>query len=151
MCNPYDTIARARAYLLHILYELGKSQHQFRLRFKGEYLRDCHTFDVSSTGCFVPLRDSISSYLCILHFSLLFRIMESLITRSSKWCQWLGQMTMYVVCMSSCRPVAFYCQSIQLGKGKNKGLVKALRVYASGQYSMKNSTYYGSITTPTQK
>ena len=46
VCNPHETIARARAQLLHILYELGRAEHQFRFRFKGEYLRDGYTFEV---------------------------------------------------------------------------------------------------------
>ena len=32
--------------MLHVLYELGKSDHQFRFRFKGTYLRDAYTFEV---------------------------------------------------------------------------------------------------------
>ena len=47
--SQYDTIARARAQMLHILYELGKSDHQFRFRFKGVYLRDAYTFEASIT------------------------------------------------------------------------------------------------------
>ncbi len=43
--QPNDTIARVRAHLLHILYEIGKGDHQFRLRFKGEYLRDAYTIN----------------------------------------------------------------------------------------------------------
>ncbi|XP_065061234.1 uncharacterized protein LOC135688341 [Rhopilema esculentum] len=43
--NQYDRIARARAQMMHVLYELGKPDHQFRLRFKGNYLRDAHTFE----------------------------------------------------------------------------------------------------------
>lgn len=31
--------------MLHILYELGRAEHQFRFRFKGEYLRDGYTFE----------------------------------------------------------------------------------------------------------
>ena len=46
VCNPHETIARARAQMLHILYELGRAEHQFRFRFKGEYLRDGYTFEV---------------------------------------------------------------------------------------------------------
>ncbi|KAK2557422.1 hypothetical protein P5673_020545 [Acropora cervicornis] len=45
VCNPHETIARARAQMLHILYELGRAEHQFRFRFKGEYLRDGYTFE----------------------------------------------------------------------------------------------------------
>jgi len=48
VCNPHETIARARAQMLHILYELGRAEHQFRFRFKGEYLRDGYTFEVSN-------------------------------------------------------------------------------------------------------
>ena len=32
--------------MLHILYELGRAEHQFRFRFKGEYLRDAYIFEV---------------------------------------------------------------------------------------------------------
>ena len=46
VCNPHETIARARAQMLHILFELGRAEHQFRFRFKGEYLRDGYTFEV---------------------------------------------------------------------------------------------------------
>lgn len=45
LVNQLDTIARARAQMLHTLYELGKSDHQFRFRFKGIYLRDAYTFE----------------------------------------------------------------------------------------------------------
>ena len=38
-------MARVRAQLLHILYELGHEDHQFRLRFKGQYLRDAYTIE----------------------------------------------------------------------------------------------------------
>ena len=31
--NQLDTIARARAQMLHILYEMDMSSYQFRLRF----------------------------------------------------------------------------------------------------------------------
>ncbi|XP_065679699.1 uncharacterized protein LOC101238093 isoform X1 [Hydra vulgaris] len=45
LLNQFDTIARARAQMLHILYELGKSNHQFRFRFNKVYLRDAYTFE----------------------------------------------------------------------------------------------------------
>lgn len=45
VCNPHETVARARAQMLHILFELGRAEHQFRFRFKGEYLRDGYTFE----------------------------------------------------------------------------------------------------------
>jgi len=41
--QPNETIARIRAQLLHILYELGRDSEQFRLRYKGQYLRDAYT------------------------------------------------------------------------------------------------------------
>ena len=41
----FETIARVRAQLLHILNELGREDHQFRLRFKGQYLRDAFTVE----------------------------------------------------------------------------------------------------------
>ena len=47
VCNPHETVARARAQMLHILFELGRAEHQFRFRFKGEYLRDGYTFEVN--------------------------------------------------------------------------------------------------------
>ena len=43
--QSHETIARVRAHLLHILYELGHEDHQFRLRFKGQYLRDAYTIE----------------------------------------------------------------------------------------------------------
>ncbi|XP_062505978.1 uncharacterized protein LOC134182574 [Corticium candelabrum] len=43
VCDENDTIAHAKAHMLHILYELGRSDLQFRFRFKGEYLKDALT------------------------------------------------------------------------------------------------------------
>lgn len=46
--QPYETIARVRAQILHVLYELGHDKHQkhqFRLRFNGQYLRDAFTIE----------------------------------------------------------------------------------------------------------
>ncbi|XP_012945775.1 uncharacterized protein LOC101853990 [Aplysia californica] len=43
--QPGDSVARVRAQLLHTLYELGKDDHTFRLRHKGQILRDAFTFD----------------------------------------------------------------------------------------------------------
>lgn len=37
---PTDKVAKVRAHLLHILYELGKEDHEFRLRYNGEVLQD---------------------------------------------------------------------------------------------------------------
>ena len=56
-----DRIARVRAHMMHVLYELGKPEHQFRLRFKGNYLRDAHTFEVS--------KDYSQDMLYILHLT----------------------------------------------------------------------------------
>lgn len=42
---PKDKVARIRAQLLHILYELGKEDHQFRLRYNGQVLRDAFTLN----------------------------------------------------------------------------------------------------------
>ncbi|KAL8571094.1 hypothetical protein ACOMHN_010555 [Nucella lapillus] len=39
---PGDRVARIRAQLLHILYELGKDHHQFRLRYNGQIMRDSY-------------------------------------------------------------------------------------------------------------
>ncbi|KAK7093398.1 uncharacterized protein [Littorina saxatilis] len=38
--SPGDKVARIRGHLLHILYELGKDDHQFRLRYNGQVMRD---------------------------------------------------------------------------------------------------------------
>ncbi|KAL4221840.1 hypothetical protein ACF0H5_020094 [Mactra antiquata] len=38
--NPGDRVARIRAQMLHVLYEIGREQFQFRLRYNGQYLRD---------------------------------------------------------------------------------------------------------------
>lgn len=43
--EPKDTLARVRAHILHILYELGRGDHQFRLRFNGQYLKDGLTLE----------------------------------------------------------------------------------------------------------
>ena len=40
MVKPGDRVARIRAQLLHILYEIGREEHQFRLRYNGQFLRD---------------------------------------------------------------------------------------------------------------
>lgn len=37
------TILRIRGYLLHKLYEVGHHKHPFRLRYKGQFLRDSLT------------------------------------------------------------------------------------------------------------
>ncbi|KAL5013984.1 hypothetical protein ScPMuIL_008254 [Solemya velum] len=35
-----DKVARIRAQLIHILFEFGREDHQFRLRYNGNFLRD---------------------------------------------------------------------------------------------------------------
>nr|XP_009860064.1 uncharacterized protein LOC104266168 [Ciona intestinalis] len=45
LCRPSDTVARVRANLLHSLHEIGHSNHQFRLQYKGSYLRDAYTLE----------------------------------------------------------------------------------------------------------
>ncbi|RDD42421.1 hypothetical protein TrispH2_005399 [Trichoplax sp. H2] len=45
LCKLTDTIARARSQMLHILWELGRDDHQFRFRYRGQYLRDAYTFE----------------------------------------------------------------------------------------------------------
>lgn len=41
--NQNDKIARIRARMLHKLFEIGYPDHQFRLRYKGQFLRDAFT------------------------------------------------------------------------------------------------------------
>lgn len=43
--KPKHTIARVRAQLMHLLYEFGREDHQFRLRFDGKELKDSLTLD----------------------------------------------------------------------------------------------------------
>ena len=50
--------------MLHILYELGRAEHQFRFRFKGEYLRDGYTFEVR--------QQELAQYLCFILFTTCF-------------------------------------------------------------------------------
>ena len=47
-CNGKDSIARLKANILHILYEMGRGSHQFRLKFKNQYLKDSATIEVCS-------------------------------------------------------------------------------------------------------
>ncbi|KAI8500262.1 hypothetical protein Bbelb_218280 [Branchiostoma belcheri] len=44
-CKTTDTIARVRAHMLYSLYDMGRVQHQFRFRYKGQYLRDPYTME----------------------------------------------------------------------------------------------------------
>ena len=41
------TVLRVRGYLLHKLAEIGHHRHPFRLKFKGEYLKDTLTLEES--------------------------------------------------------------------------------------------------------
>lgn len=43
--KPKHSLARVRAQILHILYEFGREDHQFRLRFNGQYLKDSLTLE----------------------------------------------------------------------------------------------------------
>ena len=66
--QPYETVARVRAQLLHILYEIKRENHQFRLRYKGEYLRDAYTIEdygivESSIVKMVPLSKKVEVWL----------------------------------------------------------------------------------------
>lgn len=58
--NPGDKVARVRAQMLHILYEIGREEHQFRLRYNGQYLRDAfyledYNLESNSVVHMVPL------------------------------------------------------------------------------------------------
>ena len=60
--KPGDKVARVRAQMLHILYEIGREEHQFRLRFNGQYLRDAfyledYNLESNSVVHMVPLSD----------------------------------------------------------------------------------------------
>ncbi|XP_063678291.1 uncharacterized protein LOC134814173 [Bolinopsis microptera] len=44
-CSSKDSIARLKANILHILYEMGRGSHQFRLKFKSQYLKDSSTIE----------------------------------------------------------------------------------------------------------
>ncbi|XP_076451548.1 uncharacterized protein LOC143287442 [Babylonia areolata] len=48
--RPGDRVARVRAQLLHILYELGKDNHQFRLRYNGQIMRDAYPLSEYDVG-----------------------------------------------------------------------------------------------------
>ena len=52
-CKKTDTIARLKANIYHILYEMGRGTHQFRLRFKNQYLKDVSTIEVCSKNHFL--------------------------------------------------------------------------------------------------
>lgn len=43
--SPIDSVARVRALILHRLYEIGHSHHQFRLKYKKTFLRDSYTLE----------------------------------------------------------------------------------------------------------
>lgn len=66
--KPGDRVARVRAQLLHILYEIGREDHQFRLRYNGQYLRDAffledYNLESNAVIHMVPLsneKDSVS-------------------------------------------------------------------------------------------
>ncbi|XP_041457956.1 uncharacterized protein LOC121410136 [Lytechinus variegatus] len=72
-CSARDTLARIRAKLLHILYVMGREDHQFRLRFKGQYLRDAYTLD-----------DYLIGDRCILKMVPMAKRQESFVDMRSK-------------------------------------------------------------------
>ncbi|XP_052213965.1 uncharacterized protein LOC127832502 [Dreissena polymorpha] len=60
--QPGDRVARVRAQMLHILYEIGREQYQFRLRYNGQYLRDAfrleeYNIEANAVIKMVPLSD----------------------------------------------------------------------------------------------
>ncbi|XP_033113761.1 uncharacterized protein LOC117114265 [Anneissia japonica] len=44
-CEPGETLARVKAKILHILYGMARDDFQFRLRYKGQFLRDAYTLE----------------------------------------------------------------------------------------------------------
>ena len=47
VCNRDDSVARAKALLLHILSDIGqKADHFFRLKYRGEFLKDALSLQV---------------------------------------------------------------------------------------------------------
>jgi hypothetical protein len=69
--QPFETVARVRAQLLHILYEIRREHHQFRLRYKGQYLRDAYSIEdygiiENSVIKMVPLAKKVEVKYCHL-------------------------------------------------------------------------------------
>ena len=49
VCNRSDTVARAKALILHILSDVNhKIDHFFRLQYGGEFLKDALSLQVLS-------------------------------------------------------------------------------------------------------
>ncbi|XP_071960866.1 uncharacterized protein [Antedon mediterranea] len=44
-CGTGETLARVKAKILHVLYGMARDDHQFRLRYKGQFLRDAYTLE----------------------------------------------------------------------------------------------------------
>eukprot|EP00794_Sanderia_malayensis_P015116 gene15116-16672_t len=84
-----DRIARARAHMMHILYEMGRAEHQFRLRFKGSYLRDAHTFENynildSSVIKMVPMARSRKDDFLDIHHAVSNSSLENINSKKDK-------------------------------------------------------------------
>ena len=51
VCNRSDTVARAKALILHILSDVNhKIDHFFRLQYGGEFLKDALSLQVHSVN-----------------------------------------------------------------------------------------------------
>ena len=49
VCSRGDTVARAKALILHILSDIShKADHFFRLKYHGEFLKDALSLQVIS-------------------------------------------------------------------------------------------------------
>ena len=75
--SPGDKVARIRAQLLHILYELGKDDHQFRLRYNGQIMRDAFLlsdYDITDNAVvtMIPMGKSKDVCLFFLFFFSFF-------------------------------------------------------------------------------
>ncbi|WAR13955.1 hypothetical protein MAR_004060 [Mya arenaria] len=75
--QPGDKVARVRAQMLHILYEIGREQYQFRLRYNGQYMRDAFSLDeynieANAVIKMVPLSDDHKDALLYMHSLTLF-------------------------------------------------------------------------------
>ena len=75
-----DKVARIRAQLLHILYELGKDDHQFRLRYNGQIMRDAFPlsdYDISDNAVvtMIPMGKSKDVCFCFICLYLLLIIL----------------------------------------------------------------------------
>ena len=80
--SPGDKVARIRAQLLHILYELGKDDHQFRLRYNGQIMRDAFLlsdYDITDNAVVTMIPMGKSKDVCLLFFFFFFLFLWLLI------------------------------------------------------------------------